>query len=310
MAAPQELHWEREITIVLAGKSGAGKSTFTDNILGSNQATSKTAPPSIIDKVTHSNGVKMRIINALGIAEYKKDKLKELKALSTYTNGKADLLVYCLPVGPGNKFDYTNPEIIQSLTDAYGKEIWEHCIVVFTMSNMALSMFQDSNPATATQRYKEYLKEYADAFQSQLYQLKVETCIKTIFHMGMEPPTSNTIFAIPVGRKLDDPILPDLPRTIPALDGVDMDNPGWRDVVLAMITTKCPRDYMQSILEYKNKNELGRRILVGVEFGSGGGAIVGAVLGIVAGPPIGMVAGAVVGAIVGGAIAGVIVYVM
>ena len=107
--------------------------------------------------IVNKNNTQIKVIDTRGLAEDEKEKTKELKKVASYTKGKADILLYCVPVGPGSKFGDHNPVTMRCLTKAFGKQIWDHCVLVFTMGNVVLLSRKD----TATEEYKKYLDEYA-----------------------------------------------------------------------------------------------------------------------------------------------------
>ena len=108
-----------------------------------------------MDREFICNNITVRIIDTRGLAEKRSDKIKELQRLSGYTKEKADILLYCVPVGPGSKLDDANPVTMRCLTEAYRKQIWDHCVLVFTMSDMALVQHKRQNPDT-TSAHKDY----------------------------------------------------------------------------------------------------------------------------------------------------------
>ena len=310
--------YDSEITIVLAGKSGVGKSTLMNNLLRKDtvirMSPVSTTERFIVEEGTHDR-IKIRVIDTRGLAELKSDKKKELKRLSSFTNGKADILLYCVPVGPGSKFDDANPVTMRCLTEAYGKQIWDHCVLVFTMSDMALKQSKRQNQDTATADYKTYLNRYTENFKEQLHRLGVKDKeVKTVFNL-QDASETNTIIAVPVGWSLEDEVLPGIDQLIselyPELSGNA--NPSWRDVLFAIITFKCPDKSKESILKYRYGEELAHKIMVKVGAGFGGasgaaagalaGGMLGGVTGTLGGPP-GTIAGAIFGIVVGASLFG------
>jgi GTPase Era involved in 16S rRNA processing len=129
-----------EIHLVIAGRPGAGKSILLKKILGWKAelelcTTSSTKKCETKEDTRH--GITVRVTDTVGLGDRKQERKKELKKLHQHTRGHADLLVYCLSVNPGSRFDFGNPAIMKSLQSAYGKEIWKHCVLVFTYSKLA-----------------------------------------------------------------------------------------------------------------------------------------------------------------------------
>ena len=210
---------KKKVTIVIAGKSGAGKSTLAKKLFGfpvgptkasANPITrtSEKLPPKIEDNINIS------IIDTAGYN--KKDEKKQLKKLSRLSNGRADLVLYCLPISPNSKFDDLNPDIMASLQDAFGKDIWNHCMVVLTFSNYAwdhaeMTHEDDEDQKIAVAEYKELVNEYASRFKQQLDILKVEGIdVISVFDIDFSKEKGENweIVCIPAGFKSKDPVLP------------------------------------------------------------------------------------------------------
>ena len=310
-----EEEWDREITIVLAGKSGAGKSTLMNNLLGRDtivMMSPDATTPKFTEGEFNCNNIKVHVIDTCGLAEKRSDKIKELKRLSSYTKEKADILLYCVPVGPGSKFDDANPVTMRCLTEAYGKQIWDHCVLVFTMSDTALVQHkkQNSDTTSAHDDYITFLNRYAENFREQLRRLEVNKEVKTLYNMNRESK-SNTIIAIPVGWSLKDEVLPGIDQLLSELypELNKQSKPSWGDILFAIITDTSPAKFHESILKYRYGEELAHKIIVRAGAGLGGvgggalGALVGGLLGILGGPA-GVIAGMGVGIVAGASVIG------
>ena len=253
MATPETT---RPVTVILIGKSGAGKSTMKDTLLG-NHAIQKPSPDQVtkklIDKTFTKNGIDIHIIDTPGLRGTKEDE-NELKMCSAYTDGKADLLIYCLPVGAGHKFHEANPEIMKYITEGFKEQIWEHCVLVLTMSNLAYSNFSDdypNEPEKAEEEYKKLLKEFADKFQHTLQELQVHQHVKSIFELETIERNNNTIIAVPAGKKTNHRVLPGLKCKLPA-HCVD---PTWTSIMIEVMRATCPSELAPSILQYQHGME-------------------------------------------------------
>ena len=281
MATPKE-NEKPPLTIILTGKSGAGKSTLRD-ILFKTGAVQKPSPVSVTNKFVDDeftkNGIKIRLIDTPGLKGNIEDQ-KELKMCSAYTKGKADLLVYCIPVGAGHKFHDNNPLIMLYLTEGFGKQIWEHCILVFTMSNLAMRDFNDDHPEDpekAAEEYRELLKEYADLFQKQLKALGVRRKVKTILELEETEDIADTIVAVPAGKREGDKVLPGLKRKLSdRCDGT------WVSVMAESMQASTTPGNAEQILSYQYGSNTG--LAIAALLGTGAtGALGGAYMGAAAG---------------------------
>ena len=302
MATPETT---KPITVILTGKSGAGKSTMKDTLLG-NHAIQKPSPDPVtkkfIGKTFTKNGIDIHIIDTPGLRGTKEDE-NELKMCSAYTDGKADLLIYCLSVGVGHKFHEANPEIMKYITEGFKKQIWDHCVLVLTMSNLAYSDFSyEYLYEKPEEEYKEFLKEFADKFQHTLQELQVHQQVKTIFELETIERNNKTIIAVPAGKKSNHRVLPGLKCKLPAY----CEDPTWTSIMTEVMRVTCPSELAPSILQYQygvKKTVPGTAVSEVVSEAAGGlgarvtGAI-GCVIGGIAGP-IGAEIGAGVGRLTG-----------
>jgi GTP-binding protein EngB required for normal cell division len=300
-----------EITVVVAGKSGAGKSALINSLMKLREdiplSPDSTTDRHILQCITRGNAT-FRIIDTPGLREGGREKRKQLKELSRYTNGKADLLIYCIPVAAGNKFTDANPNIMNTLQAVFGSGVWDKCVVVFTFSNLAWNHIQSSNEQEeeAIDKYKAYLNSYAERFQEELRRLKASNNeARTIFTLPPPPaPRQNgdiiTIPAIPAGYKEQDRVL------------ADKEDMNWTDKIFLEITNKCKDDRQKmAFLRYRYGEEMAKKmlnqhkgVLLAVPLIATGIAV-GSAMGIGGGPPS-MIAIGTVGAIVGSIISDIV----
>lgn len=282
-------------TVVIAGKFGAGKSTLVRSLLDIDV---DNPLPSVVsekplDPVTATrNGSSIHVIDTAGLG-WDEERMKErMRELSVKTKGKADVLVYCMPVGPGHKVVDANPMVMKCLTEVFSKKIWKHSILVLTYSNVVWDNLFKRHQESTCEVYKAHIKHYVTKFQKLVEALGVEDNVTTIFQQ--QEPNPNTIVAIPVGLQSEDPVLPGI-----------SDN--WRDFLFNEILRRCDPEYTPEILKLA-------KVMKGVAIGGAAGGVVGGVaagavaggmLGVVGGPP-GMIAGAVVGGVGGGVAGGVV----
>jgi GTPase Era involved in 16S rRNA processing len=306
-----------DIKIVFAGKSGAGKSTLKSNLFKCEEEVEMSPDQITLSCGTESyskHGTRMKVTDTMGIQVGKGGKKEKLRELSDHTGGKADLLVYCIPVDPSSKFDDANPAIMQSLQDAYSKDIWKQCIIVFTFSNYAWDRNRKKNSKEdALAKYKTHINNYAAKVRDEFANLNVQNVkVKTIFDQQAEDRSGQaTIVAIPAGDESDDEVIPELkykPKYI-ITDGKTTEK--WTDVVFDEMVKKSKDEHKEKLLRYRYGTDKGRtiaKVAAGVISGATGGALVGALggglLGI-AGGPVGVGVGAVVGAVTGSVATGV-----
>jgi hypothetical protein len=268
----------------------------------------------------------MIITDTVGL-EDRKQRKKGLRDLCKHTQGKADLIIYCLPVNPSSKFNDGNPAIMRSLQNAFGKDVWKQCLLVFTFSNITMEMLKkkirDNNEVES--KYKNFLLEHATKFREELRSLKVKDVdVQVLFGFQTEERIDDdimTIVAIPAGDEPNDPVFPDfkdptkfvIPTRSLLEESVQIDITDWKEILFIEIIRKCSSpELKKDMLQYRYGRDIALLIAkaAGGATGGGagglaGGAAVGAGVGAIAGllgGPVGVVPGATIGAMIGGAV--------
>ena len=331
-----------ETTIVLIGKSGAGKSTLAKNVFGVNEVDTEISAERTTTEIKtyrkHKNGVPIAIIDTVGFESVNKKQIKQqLKELSKHTGGKADLVIYCLPISPSSKFDDFNPDIMAALQDAFGKDIWNHCLVVLTFSNVAWSSINDSNPnniGAAMETYKRHVNAYVEKFKQALQKLKAEKVkVKSILAPVADVPAEGApgnpadndgsceILFIPAGHLPEDQVMADIKYTATSQrrdqEVQHVDTNKWADVLTycvlerkevgpALLQFWYGRDRIEQVMrEGGYFNTMVGGGTTGMVVGGAAGTAVGAAVGALGGPfgfatiPVGAGVGLVAGVLVG-----------
>lgn len=237
------------VKVDLTGMRGAGKKTlmrnFFDTAEESDDLTKRTACP----KSNTKHGITFHIVHPRGLKFLKEAvSTKKMKKLFKNIGYKADMLLYCLSVSPGAKFD-GNIETIKLLQDAFGKKIWKHCLVILTFSNHAIDQLKRkmrrSTKEQITSKYIEHLQHYVTLFSNELNKLGVKNVtVKTIFDRQLKPTPAaddtTTILAIPAGDDPEDQVLPDLAAVgiIPVTLGDELIHipiKNWKDTILEIV---------------------------------------------------------------------------
>ena len=156
---------EREIVVVVCGKSGTGKSTLINNFLTLDRkkaAEARIQPTS----VTHSvkvyeeevSGVRVRAVDMPGLhaRRHSSDREKEvIAALSHHTEGKADILIYCVSLT--QRLDSIDEKNIATLNKAFGEKLWANAILILTHADTILE--DEDNADQLDDIVKEFAKE-------------------------------------------------------------------------------------------------------------------------------------------------------
>lgn len=193
-------------TIVLvAGKTGSGKSTALNNIFGLNFE-ARSSPGSvttvIADEVVERNGTTFRVIDTPGLGDAGGRTTATTKAMATAVKSSDFTLLYCLPVKPSDTLTETDKLIIKSLQSHLGRRVWDKCVLLLTYSDIARhGEFPSDHQADS---YISYLHEHIQAFHRMLKDCGIDIPpIKSIFahdrlqfRAGQE--STGEIIAVPV----------------------------------------------------------------------------------------------------------------
>ena len=257
-APPTKAKEDKTVTIVVVGRSKAGKSSLLRNVFGPDVEGEEvedidclSEAPGTLKLLTHEvtrDGITLRIVDTIGLSQEKRERRQQLRKLSTHTKKKADLVLFCIPVGPNTRFENNNPELMRALQQCYGQNIWRHCLVVFTFSNLAWDRVKRKEAAEAKTKYIEYITSYTDHFRRELEKMGVEkkitSSVQCIFDVKKD---RLTIVTIPAGDDVEDPILP----------GIDLDEEEkWVGKLFNEMVESAEKESKRAILEFRYTREV------------------------------------------------------
>ena len=319
---------KRDIVVVVAGKSGTGKSTLINNFLkldGSNAAKSRLQPTSVTQEVKRYdgevNGVLVRAVDMPGLharGDNKDTESDVVAALTHHTGGKADILIYCMSLI--QRVDLIDEENIATLNRAFGEKIWDNSILVLTHADSVLN--DEDNASNLDELVDKFMKE----LQKILAKYEVTACIKP-FSSCLDSESSTPADLSPEETEITPDLSPgtevapdsrvateheaanvQLPIEITAIPtGKKLNKPpGWRNSLLAQIITICRSRAVSKLtqLEGVSWEKIKKKLKKGAKVGAIAGAI-GGVSGAAVGTGIGAAVGALIGGILTAPIGGV-----
>ena len=137
----------RPIKIMVAGLGGAGKSTLVNRLFGldvnenvANEGCHGKATTEAVRRYDHKleNDVEAIIYDVPGFDDPDIDEHRIVAEMKLKTEGKLDLLLYCLSIAsPGARVTRGDVRAICLLTNVFDPSLWNNAIFVLTFANVA-----------------------------------------------------------------------------------------------------------------------------------------------------------------------------
>ena len=143
-------------------------------------------------------------IPGLGVQGQSDDDCHDIMAqLIAKTNKEADILLYCASMNIGCQIDDIDIEILRLLRMVFGKDLFQHCILVNTFANVIHT----------EAAIKERAEGFADNFQGALRQAGIPDIEVKAIQFNQDEGYKG-ILGIPAGLEENDPILPNWRSTL------------------------------------------------------------------------------------------------
>ncbi|XP_058944957.1 uncharacterized protein [Pocillopora verrucosa] len=187
------------VNILLSGKTGVGKSYLTNALIGENLAAEGfDIDPQTNDVTAYEvvkNGVTITVFDTPGLADATgndEEYLRKIKEKVIHF----DLFLFCTEM-TSKRFRTDDLETIKKLTEALGKKLWDHALVVLTFANEV--------PLSSTKKTDDVPDATAFSDRFLAFKRKIK---KHLVAIGVPEITATNLPFAPAGE-LDDPRLPD-----------------------------------------------------------------------------------------------------
>ena len=203
----------KSVTIIVTGKTGAGKSTLVNALIGEEIAKEgDTLNPETALTERHKKkifGYNVAVCDTPGLRDvygteresaYISDMKKKCPA------DEVDLFMCCISVSQ-NRFteDSTEIEAMKELTAAYGRQFWDHAIIALTFANEIEERDEDIHQA----KMKGDSEKASQLFKKKIAEWESEIREALITNVGVDKAQVEKLVVIPTGHQESGPDLPD-----------------------------------------------------------------------------------------------------
>ena len=301
--------------ILTAGKTGTGKSTLVNGLVGRKVAevselvcrTGLTTE--LVAHRARIKGLDVTVYDSPGLQDGTDNEDRYLEEIALQCGGR-DLVLYCISMlNPRFVVDNMDIRAMKKLTERFGSRFWTNTIIVLTFANAAVSTFLADVPKA------EKAEKFADLHR------KWDQLIKTalVEEAGVEVDIANNISVVPAGHRkrslpghsywLSD-LWEECLNAIPSVEGrvalVKLSSGRFTSSTETDFDRKPVHDH-PIVIDHRRRR-LRNSIVVGCVVGIAGAAAAGAAagagvgvaaagLGVFVGLPVGLAVGVVTGTV-------------
>ena len=148
------VHSSKSVSIFLTGKTGSGKSTLVNAIVGEDVAKEGDEPDPMTAEVTchplTRDGITLKVWDSPGLQDGTGQEERYIQDMKTKCK-EVDLYLLCINIYDSPRFNRASPEIqaIKKLTEAFGPSMWENAAIALTFANRIAEKNQPMTEAQA-----------------------------------------------------------------------------------------------------------------------------------------------------------------
>ena len=196
---------QKELHILVTGKTGQGKSTLINGILGGNVvaegagASRCTTEVEMFFQTLH--GVPVKVFDSPGLQDRTANQEEYIQGMRKKC-GELSLVLYCTKM-INTRLTDDDKHAMRKLTEAFGEKFWEYAVFVLTFANMENCERKDDRdkniPEPDVDDDKAWKKLIKQRFEGRLKIWEEEIKKFFITEVGVSPDIANKIPVVPTG---------------------------------------------------------------------------------------------------------------
>ena len=129
---------QKQLNILITGKTGVGKSRLVNGLVGAlvakegrerKDCTGDVTPYRVIIK-----GIEVRVWDSPGLQDRSCNELMYLAKLTDKLKGGFDVMIYCIKMDD-KRFYSEDETVMRALTKGFGDDVWKKAVIALTFAN-------------------------------------------------------------------------------------------------------------------------------------------------------------------------------
>jgi energy-coupling factor transporter ATP-binding protein EcfA2 len=192
------------VSVFVTGKTGTGKSTMVNGILGTvvckEGHTLKPETTQVESFHLMKNGIQVIVWDSPGLQDGTTEESKHLDDIRCNCKGNIDLFLYCIDMS-ATRFVSGNRDVkaMRQLTKTLGQDMWKNALIVLSFANVYILQVEDDFDKPEDLR-KNFLDE-VESWRDIIHQAMQE-------EVGLDPQLVKNVVVVPAGYHNTPEIVP------------------------------------------------------------------------------------------------------